>query len=244
MLLGGFQKNTLIDFPGEVASLVFTQGCNFHCPYCHNPDLVPIRSAGDKVTSGDLTGGTVAFQARDVLTFLQKRKGLIDGVAITGGEPTLHEGLQAFCFRVKNMGLKVKLDTNGTHPKVLKSLFERELIDYVAMDVKSTLEGYSYLAGSSFDPSCLNESISLIIKRSPGHEFRTTCVKPFVSLDNMGGMLDLIAGTSHYVLQRFSPNAHLLNADFFHGMDPACSDEEMEAFQTMALQRGVACTIR
>ncbi len=244
MLLGGFQKNTLIDFPGEVASLLFTQGCNFHCPYCHNPDLVPMKSAGGEWISGDPSGDAASFHEDDVLSFLQKRKGLIDGVAITGGEPTLQAGLQTFCFRVKNMGFKVKLDTNGSCPKVLKALFDRELVDYVAMDVKSTLEGYSSLAGFSFDPSCLTESISLIIKGAPKHEFRTTCVKPFVNLDTMGEMLNLIAGTSHYVLQRFSPRAHLLNASFFQGMDPACSDEEMREFQTMAHQRGIECVIR
>ncbi len=250
MQIGGFQKNTLIDFPGVVASLVFTQGCNFRCPYCHNSDLIPFsRAAALPALSQEVLPQKVLPQKIDeqeVFSFLKKRSGLIDGVAITGGEPTLQHGLESFCFRLKNMGLKVKLDTNGSRPKVLRELFRRELLDFVAMDVKSGIAGYSDIAGGSgdFDPSLLMESIHLIIGEAPAHEFRTTCVKPFVTPDTMSEILAMIQGASHHVLQHCSSNVPLFNPDFFQCDDPFCSDDEIKSFQQMARQRKQYCSIR
>ncbi len=183
---------------------------------------------------------------QEVFSFLKKRRGLIDGVAITGGEPTLQHGLESFCFRLKNMGLKVKLDTNGSRPEVLRELFRRELLDFVAMDVKSGIAGYSDIAGGrgDFDPSLLMESIHLIIGEAAAHEFRTTCVKPFVTPDTMSEILAMIQGASHHVLQHCSSNVPLFNPDFFQCDDPFCSDDEIKSFQQMARQRRQYCSIR
>ncbi|MBF0199837.1 MAG: anaerobic ribonucleoside-triphosphate reductase activating protein [Desulfamplus sp.] len=253
MFIGGFQKNTLIDFPGEIASLVFTQGCNFRCPYCHNPLLVPMATPGHKnqvlskypvlsqdrelskepVSSQDreLSKEPVSSQNRflpkerclhlepvdeqEILSFLKKRRGLIDGVAITGGEPTLQEDIDDFCFKVKNLGFKVKLDTNGSRPHVIANLLKRKLVDFVAMDVKSGIEGYRYLGPGNLNISEITRSIGLIIDLAPSHEFRTTCVRPFVTPSTMDEILDMIQGASSYVLQHFSPNAEILDPDFF-----------------------------
>lgn len=245
MVLGGFQKNTLIDFPGEVASLVFTQGCNFHCPYCHNPDLVPMAPSRIGDHSGALDGDPKGMKEQDIFSFLEKRKGLIEGVAVTGGEPTLQPGLDAFCFQLKTMGMKVKLDTNGSRPDVLETLLRRRLIDYVAMDIKGDSAGYAELAGSNFDISCLNDSVDLIMTLAPRYEFRTTCVKPFVTEGSMGAMLDLIDGAVCYILQPFHDrDGRLLNDGVFQGKDPACSNFEMQRLQAMAQDRGIPCTIR
>lgn len=237
MQLGGFQKNTLIDFPGVVASLVFTQGCNFRCPYCHNPDLVPFSRKGLAPLPWDV-------DEQKILSFLSKRKGLVDGVVITGGEPTLQSGLESFCLQLKSMGLKVKLDTNGSRPKVLRNLFRQELLDFVAMDVKSGISGYSALYKEDFDPLLLMESICLIIEKAPAYEFRTTCVKPFVTFETMPEILGMIQGASHYVLQHCYGNVALLNSNFFECSDPFCNDHEIKAFQKMAQQSCQHCSIR
>ncbi len=223
--IGGFQKNTLIDFPGVVASLVFTQGCNFRCPYCHNPGLIafPVSESSTTSKAVQLSNTPAPVNASEIFAFLKRRKGLIDGVAITGGEPTLQPGLEPFCFRLKNMGLKVKLDTNGSKPDVIDNLLKRELVDFIAMDIKSNKTGYQYLTGdinskgSGFAP--ILKSIRLIIKRSPAYEFRTTCVKPFISSEIMAEIGEMIKGSSHYVLQHCSKNVNMLNPEFFKTHD-------------------------
>ncbi|SLM28321.1 hypothetical protein MTBBW1_1310019 [Desulfamplus magnetovallimortis] len=325
MLIGGFQKNTFIDFPGEIASLVFTKGCNFRCPYCHNPDLVYLNekelsllseqiSTSKKPSSlikesisppkepsslikehilpskelsslikenisptkepsslinGHLSPsilnsspllsffqfsgissatetmpGNLSVGELDVFNFIEKRKGMIDGVAITGGEPTLQKDLESFCYKMKSMGLKVKLDTNGSRPWVLKRLLCRDLLDFVAMDVKSDLSGYRQIAGDDFDTGLIRESIRLIISKAPDHEFRTTCVKPFVTEDSMKEILSLIDGASRYILQHCSDNVVVLEPDFFRHGGRLCSEDEMNIFRKMAEHRGFHCTIR
>ena len=128
MHISGFQKNSLIDFPGAIACVVFTPGCNFTCPYCHNPDLA----------SGPVTGvGRPEYTEADILAFLERRKGMLEGVAITGGEPTLQKDLEAFIIRVREMGYRIKLDSNGTRPGILESLLDKELVDYLAIPCSS-----------------------------------------------------------------------------------------------------------
>ncbi|MBF0467828.1 MAG: anaerobic ribonucleoside-triphosphate reductase activating protein [Desulfamplus sp.] len=264
--LGGFQKNTLIDFPGVVASLVFTQGCNFRCPYCHNPGLITL----------DQPCILTPFDRRDslidesgVFSFLKKREGLIDGVAITGGEPTLQPALEAFCFRLKNMGLKVKVDTNGSRPEVLEKLFRRELVDFVAMDIKSDQNGYQYLAGDlncthvannagvdtsdadqPFEFSRIIKSIKLIIEQSPAHEFRTTCVRPFITPEIMPQIGKMTKGASHYVLQHCSQNTSMLNPEFFEQLNhsshqsPFFTDDELEELKELVEPYVIRCSIR
>ena len=148
MQIGGFQKNSLIDFPGTIACVVFTSGCNFICPYCHNPDL----AVGPVKGSGSLDDPDTIF------SFLERRKGQLQGVAITGGEPTLQPDLVAFCQKIRKMGYKIKLDSNGTRPHVLETLLDKQLIDYLAMDIKTSLTHYPLVIKGNFDVKKISRS--------------------------------------------------------------------------------------
>lgn len=161
-MIAGLQKMTLLDYPGKVACTVFLQGCNFRCPFCHN--------------SGLLSGAPEApVDMATFLSFLEKRKGLLDGVCITGGEPTLHPGLGALAEKIKEMGFLVKLDTNGSRPEVLRALCRQGLLDYVAMDIKNAPENYAETAGiSGLDIAPIEESIAFLLQGSIDYEFRTT----------------------------------------------------------------------
>jgi len=204
MRIGGFQKLSLVDFPGKVAATVFVQGCNFHCGYCHNPDLVLL--ANFKAT----------LPVQEVLTFLNDRRGKIEGVVITGGEPTLQQGLAPFIAQVKEMAFAVKLDTNGSHPEVLSSLLRSHLLDYIAMDIKSSLGKYPQLTGSASDPALLKESIDLIINSGIPYQFRTTLVKEFCSPEDLDDIHRLIGKADHYVLQPFVRSQKLVDIRFDH----------------------------
>ncbi len=162
MNIGGFQKLSLIDYPGHLSTVVFTQGCNFRCPVCHNPELV----------LPDLFDEPIPEQ--EVFSFLESRKGKLQAVVVTGGEPTLHTDLPKFLAAIKRMGFKTKLDTNGARPEVLQSLFDEKLIDFVAMDIKAPLELYSKLAGCKVDEAAIQKSIALILDSFVPHQFRTT----------------------------------------------------------------------
>lgn len=248
MQLGGFQKNTLIDFPGHIACLVFTKGCNFKCPYCHNPELltVPTDSAMSHMPGGFVPGvpSSSTIEAHELFAFLEKRRGLLDGVAITGGEPTLQKKLGDFCFKLKNMGFDVKLDTNGSCPGVIENLLDRGLVDYVAMDIKSNLDGYGQLAGKNMDFSMIFRSMEIIMNRAPDYEFRTTCVRPFVDKSVMADIGKMIQGASLYVLQQCSRGGKMLNPGFFNGTEPWFSDEELLVFRDICNAYVDKCTVR
>ncbi len=218
MKTGGFLKTSMIDFPGIVSCVVFTSGCNFLCPYCHNPDLATGRVSFEEGACRD---------EKEIIYFLGKRKNLLDGVVISGGEPTLQNDLEKFCFKVKNMGYKVKLDTNGSNPKVLENLFKKELVDFVAMDVKTNLERYYLLTGKNFDSRSIAESVEVICCNAPSYEFRTTCVKPFVDKSVMHDIGQIIQGASNYVLQQCSQDVNMLQPDFFKDQNMFFSDKEL-----------------
>ena len=173
MIIGGISKFSLIDFPGKVAAVIFTLGCNFRCPFCHNPELVlPEQYAAP-------------LDEYDVWQFLEKRAQQLDGLVITGGEPTLHSDLEEFCRRAKELGYAVKLDTNGTSPKMLKSLLAAELLDYVAMDIKAQLPRYPELTGVDVDIRAIQTSIGIIKSSGIRHQFRTTVVRPFLDAHDL-----------------------------------------------------------
>ena len=222
MNIGGFQKNSLIDFPGQIAAVVFTPGCNFICPYCHNPDLA---------------NGPVTASSRDqdeVLAFLEKRQGMLQGVVITGGEPTLQKDLGGFCARVKEMGYKIKLDSNGTRPGVLSDLFDRGLVDYLAMDIKTSPAHYPLvMKDKKKDPGRIRESIRLVMDRAPAYEFRTTCVRPFVTPEIMTEIGELISGAALYILQPCSRNVDVLAPDFLADGSRFFEQKEMEHLRTI-----------
>ncbi len=224
MLIGGFARNSLIDFPGTIACVVFTQGCNFNCPYCHNPDLV----------AGPVKGPGLLFDEEKILEFLMKRKGLLQGVVITGGEPTLQQDLIAFCKKIKAMGYRIKVDTNGTRPNVLTSLFDENLIDYVAMDIKTGLEDYGRVWPNASDTGRIAKSVNLIKERAPDYEFRTTCVKPFVTEETIHQIGRLINGAKRYILQPCSKNVDVLDPGFFEQENRCCSASDIQALRTTA----------
>lgn len=199
MRIGGFEKNTLIDYPGKIACIIYTIGCNFRCPYCHNPELV------------DETADEIALST--VWKFLEERKKLLDGVVITGGEPTLHEDLLEFIKQVKGMGYMVKLDSNGTRPAILKKLIQEKLIDYIAMDIKAPLEMYTYTVGRPVLPETLRTSIQLIMTSGIPYEFRTTVVKSLLAPEDFDLIGKEIRGAKTYYLQKFY-GGKILNPQF------------------------------
>ena len=187
MKIGGLIKFTLIDFPGRPAAVVFTQGCNFRCRYCHNPELVYPHLF------------TEPMAQKDVYAFLKRRQGTLEGVVVSGGEPTLQEGLPKFMADLKAMGYSTKLDTNGTRPEVLRHLIENKWLDFIAMDLKAPLEKYSLITGVDFNPAVLLESIDLIRNSGLGYEFRTTYDKEVLTDGDIAAISQLVEGKNYRV---------------------------------------------
>ncbi len=195
--VGGFQKFTLIDFPGRPACIVFTQGCNFRCGYCYNVELVLPDRFGP------------AIPIEELFSFLKERKNLLEGIVITGGEPTVQKGIEDFVERVRDMGYAIKLDTNGSLPHILRRLLKRGLVDYIAMDVKAPLEKYEEVCGVKIDVSRIVESIDLIKSSGVDYEFRTTVVREQLSREDIMKIAELLKGSKRYYLQRFIPGKTL-----------------------------------
>ncbi len=191
-IIGGFQKTSLLDFPQKISCIVFTQMCNFHCGYCHNPELNEKKDA--------------VIDLETFFSFLESRKGKLDGVVITGGEPTLQKGLYQFIFDIKNMGFCVKLDTNGSNPKVLKNLIEDNLIDYVAMDIKAPMDKYHDVIKNKIPLDNIYQSIQILLGNKVDYEFRTTVVKEQLDFGDFEKIGDLIKGAKKYYLQKFVPS--------------------------------------
>ncbi len=192
MKIGGFQGTTLIDYPGKIASTIFTCGCNFQCPFCHNPELVFIDKFQMNCSDGN-----------ELLEKLEKRREFIEGVCITGGEPTLNNDLCEYIYRIKSIGYLVKLDTNGYKPDVIKNLLEKNLIDAIAMDIKSSFKMYSNASGIDVDILRIKDSIELIRNSNIQYEFRTTLVPDYVIPEDVDEIVGYINGANHYVLQQF-----------------------------------------
>ena len=227
MKIGGFQKVSLIDYPGKICAIVFTQGCNFRCPYCHNPELVDQKLFTESISEDE------------IFSFLEKRKGKLDAVEITGGEPTLHNDLLDFIKKLKDMGFLVKLDTNGSFPDIVKKAIS--LIDYIAMDVKSPLEKYHEITRSNVDIKNIKRSIELIISSGIDYELRTTIVKSLLSKDDIIEIGKLIEGAKLYVLQKFV-GSKTLNPDFIE--EKTYSDEELEEMKRELEKYVQKCIIR
>ncbi|MHB8908264.1 MAG: anaerobic ribonucleoside-triphosphate reductase activating protein [Syntrophales bacterium] len=201
MKIGGIQRLSLIDYPGKIGATVFTQGCNFRCPYCHNPDLVDPAQYGTIVPE------------EQVLSFLNKRLGKLEAVTVTGGEPTIHEDLGRFLETLKGMGYLIKLDTNGSDPDMLERLIRKRLVDYLAMDIKGPLNRYGEIASVKTDTANILKSIELITTSRIEHEFRTTVVRSQIDVQDLLTVAGLICKSSVYVLQPFV-SANVLNRAF------------------------------
>ena len=187
MKIGGLIKFTLIDFPGRPAAVVFTQGCNFRCRYCHNPELVYPHMFAELVA------------IEEIYSFLKRRQGTLEGVVVSGGEPTLHEDLPSFMADLKAMGYATKLDTNGTRPDMLKSLLDAKLLDYIAMDIKAPLEKYSLITGVDFNPEVLKQSMDLIRQSGLEYEFRTTYDKEVLTDADISTITQRLDGKNYRV---------------------------------------------
>ena len=196
MLIGGFQKMTMLDFPGKVACTVFTYGCNFRCPFCHNATLV--------IDEANL------FSEDEILSYLNKRKGILDGVCITGGEPLLQSDIFEFLEKVRKTGLMIKLDTNGSYPERLKEVIDRGLIDYVAMDIKTSKENYSKVAGTNVKIEDIEKSVRILLENKVDYEFRTTVVKELHTKADFEKISMWIKGAKRYFLQCFKDNENLI----------------------------------
>jgi pyruvate formate lyase activating enzyme len=230
MIIGGLQKTSLIDFPGKVSCVCFVSGCNFRCPYCHNPDLVN-------------NPGKAVLDENGFLAFIRERLGFLDGVVVSGGEPTSQKDLPAFLSRIKREGYAVKLDTNGSHPRMIQELVANRLVDYIAMDVKTDPSLYPLYMQREIDPDNIRSSIRLVMASDIPYEFRTTCVRPIVNAETVEAIGRLIHGCFLYVLQQFSRTRVLL-PDFFGNRQAGYDQEEMEQLKTLAEPWVQKCIVR
>lgn len=208
MNISGIQKLTLLDYPGKVACTLFTAGCNFRCPFCHNAGLV----LPDRLEEASITED-------EVMSFLKKRAGILDGVAITGGEPLLHTDMPEFLEKIKNLGYKIKLDTNGSNPKLLKEIVNAGLVDRVAMDIKNAPTEYDKTAGCSVDMEKIEESKDFLLTGTCDYEFRTTVVKGIHTKESLIAAAKWISGAKEYYLQQFKDSGNLINPEELTAFD-------------------------
>ena len=202
MNISGIQKLTLLDYPGTVACTLFTAGCNFRCPFCHNAMLVLPEQIEEAKISQD-----------EVMSFLKKRVGMLDGVAITGGEPLLHADLPELLREIKSLGYKIKLDTNGSKPKLLREIVEAGLVDRVAMDIKNDPEQYMLTVGCKVDMKAIEQSKDYLLSGVIDYEFRTTVVKGIHTKESLVAAAKWISGAKEYYLQQFKDSGNLIDPD-------------------------------
>ncbi len=219
MLIGGFQKLTLIDYPKKIATIVFTVGCNFRCGFCYNLDLViPSRKKSLTLTKED-----------DFFDFLASRKGKLEAVVVTGGEPTLQKDLEIFLKKIKSLGFLVKLDTNGTAPEKIKKLIKKGLVDYIAMDIKNRLteSKYKKIVGTKVDINAIKKSIKLLMENKIDYEFRTT-MAPGITKEDLLSIAKSIKGAKKYFLQEFKDTEVI---DLGCKKDAWLKEEELKDFK-------------
>lgn len=230
MIIGGWHKNSLIDYPGKISCVLFLSGCNFKCPYCYNPDLARGTPA-------------VVLSQHHVFDFLAKRRELLDGVVLSGGEPTLNQDLVAFCRKIKQMGYALKLDTNGSQPQMIQELLEKGLVDYIAMDIKTDPLNYSPFIWKDSNPNRILASIQIIMQAAIPYEFRTTCLKPFVNATVIKGIAQRIEGAMLYAIQRFQ-NVAVLDPEFCLKNDREYDDKELLHLKSVAEPLVKQCIVR
>ncbi|MFA6194670.1 MAG: anaerobic ribonucleoside-triphosphate reductase activating protein [Patescibacteria group bacterium] len=240
MIIGGLEKLTLLDYPDHLAAIIFTQGCNFRCHFCYNPLLVLPLEGGDEKNKKEK--GFSAISHEDLFLFLTERFGRLEGVVITGGEPTLHPDLPDFIRKIKEIGYLVKLDTNGTNPDMLAGLIKAKLIDYIAMDLKAPLARYSEVVGVSLDCKNIEKSVKMIIESGLPYEFRTTVVPGLLSQDDFEAMGKSIQGAKKWYLQNFKSDTGLVDNDFKE--KPGYSSKEMAEFAAIGRKHVDLCEVR
>jgi pyruvate formate lyase activating enzyme len=229
MKISGIQKNSLLDYPGKIATVIFTQGCNFKCGYCHNPSLNDISLKPE-------------FFEEEILKYLAKSKKITDAVVITGGEPTLQSDLIKFIKKIKNLGYLVKLDTNGSNPEMLKKILKNKLVDYVAMDIKGPIEKYKLIVGVNCNLKNIKKSIKLIINCGINYEFRSTILPFWHKKNDIKNMAELIKGSQKYFLQRFETRDELVSPAFKTAK--TYTKKEMKKFEKIAKKIIEHCEFR
>ena len=228
MILGGLQKFSLVDYPGKTCAILFTRGCNMRCPYCHNPELVWPEQYAPEIA------------VDEVLSFLETRRGLLDAVTVTGGEPCLHSDLPKLLEQLKRMGFAVKLDSNGSFPGVLRKVIADELVDYVAMDIKAPLEKYAQVSGVALDVEPIKESIALLLEGRIEYEFRTTVDRELLDEEDLLAIGQEIRGVRRYYLQK-------LNAYDAKGSGASMKAKDDAWLEAVAMKLGVNvghCSVR
>jgi len=198
MKIGGIQKTSLLDYPDKISAIIWTVGCNFRCPFCYNRDIVE--------------GKTEIIPEEEVLSFLKKRKGLLEGLVITGGEPLLHKDITDFLEKVKKLGYPIKIDTNGSFPEKLKELIDKKLVDYISMDVKAPKNKYSQLTGKKIDIKKIQKSIKLIQNSDIDYEFKTTFVPTLLTKEDIIKIGEWLKGSKKYFLQQFKNDTSLISS--------------------------------
>jgi pyruvate formate lyase activating enzyme len=227
MKIGGLQKVSLIDYPGAISAIIFSQGCNFQCPYCHNPELVNQKLF------------TPCMDEKEILDFLKTRVGKLDAVSITGGEPTIQNDLLPFIRQIKKLGYAVKLDSNASRPQVIQELLKENLLDYIALDIKAPLSKYESVVKKKIDSGQIAESIKLVLKAKIPHEFRTTVVESQLTENDLVRIAREISGAKVYVLQKFRPTKALMK---HYLKENTYSDEEFEKIK-MRLEKEITTVI-
>lgn len=227
MIIKGLQKQTIIDYPGKIACTIFTFGCNFRCDYCHNPELV-------------LDDDRPEIKEKEILNFLANRKGFLDGVCITGGEPTINKYLPEFISKIKGMGFFVKIDTNGSNPKMLKEIIEKKLVDYVAMDIKAPLESYENIVKVKIKKENIQKSID-IIRKMEEYEFRITVVPGLFNKDHALKIGKWLKGSKRFFIQQFR-GIKTLNKNFVN--KKPFSKEELVEFCNIMKPFFETCELR
>jgi pyruvate formate lyase activating enzyme len=232
MILSGLQKSTLIDYPGKIAAVVFTTGCNLRCSFCHNPEMV--------LPDAVLHNKANQIPEKIFFNFLDRRVGILDGVSICGWEPTIHRDLGDFCREIKSRWFSVKLDTNGRDPDMIARLIDEDLVDYFAMDIKHTWSWYPTLVWANFEQSKYEKSIELIMNRAKDYEFRSTIIRWIHTEDDIREMASYIAWAKSYYLQNYRDGI-TLDPDF---LGEAFPENELHELQKVALQHVERCEVR
>lgn len=240
MIIGGLEKLTLLDYPDHLAAIIFTQGCNFRCHFCYNPMLVLPQTGGDEKNKKEK--GFSPLSTEDLFLFLRERFGRLDGVVITGGEPTLHPDLPSFIKQIKDIGYLVKLDTNGTNPEMLQSLITNKLIDYIAMDIKAPLNKYEEVVGVKLDWENIKKSVKILMTSGLLYEFRTTVVPGLLVKEDFQKMGEFIKGASKWYLQHFKSDTELVDASY--KTQKGYTTKEMNEFAAIGREHVKLCEVR
>lgn len=229
MKIGGLQKFSMIDYPDKVACIVFTQGCNFRCPYCHNPELVKPEMFGE------------SLDEEEFFDFLKERVGKLDAVSITGGEPTLQYDLIEFIKKIRDLGFLIKLDTNGTNPDMLKEIIDQKLVSYLAMDIKAPFSKYEEITKMPVNIEKIKQSVEMIKNSGIDYEFRTTLVKNLLSPEDIVQIGRDIAGAKQYFLQKFvstkTVDEKVLNEETYSEEELENLKEQLKSFVAKCLSR-------